>query len=197
MRKRIIAVVLVLICIVILSIIIIYFGDDRRGAIKTIYVSDTSLFDHRIIWDKNGKLVSPEALKKILRRDSIREIESDLNGPVVYEYAKKDFTYRKKQVFKLEYSKEDFYIIVNNDTLSMEDSFIAEVGVNHEAIKNYTITIFNSEVYAVEKHASAKSSQFRYKTKKFSPGINTFKGVIKVDNKKYDFQFNYFIKSDL
>jgi hypothetical protein len=67
------------------SIILLAFGayfflKPKKNRVDTVYVSgpDDPIFQdstHVMIWDKNGKVINPERIKKLLGNDSLPDVK--------------------------------------------------------------------------------------------------------------------------
>ncbi|MEJ8804546.1 hypothetical protein [Pontibacter sp. H249] len=152
-------------------------------------MADTSVVK---AYDENGKLI-------FTRRDTVSEsvelVNSPLNGDVFYRLAKgEDAGYQKKEVFKYEYRKEDFFVSFNNDTASASVPFEASIYLNPTDIKNASVSIKHEEAYTVKREEGEYGVRYLYRAKAPKKGVNTFEPKVMLDGQVYPIQFNYFVK---
>ncbi|MEO1051535.1 MAG: hypothetical protein AAFX87_12970 [Bacteroidota bacterium] len=189
---------LIKIIIPILTIILIiafyYYSKHKNSAVTTIYVTDTTNLDGKLIWDKDKNLLNPNVYNEMLNlNDSIYGINTSLNGLVYYRIRKSSF--EKYQVFKREYQKVHFYAIMNSDSVALMDTLKIEIGVNRNKIDDYTIDLQNDELFELKTQEFPESKVFIYQAYGFdSIGVNAFKGIIKIDGDEYPIVYRFVVK---
>ncbi|MBF9252371.1 hypothetical protein I2I11_03610 [Pontibacter sp. 172403-2] len=152
-------------------------------------LADTSIVE---AYDEDGELIFT---KRDTVSESIKLVNSPLNGDIFYKLAKgKDGIFRKKEVFKYTYRKEDFSISFSNDTTSLSAPFVATIYLNPIKGESTFVSIENEKSYVIEREEGKYGVKYIYRASAPKHGVNTFKGEVLLHEDIYPIQFRYFVK---
>jgi hypothetical protein len=193
MKKGIIAIAFVVVLLSLFYFLrpnrtVIFSERSSDGLLKEM-LADTSTFE---VYDEEGKLIFT---RRDTASESIELVNSSLNGDVFYRLAKGVGSgYKKMEVFKYDHKKEHFSVSFNSDTTSGSAPFEARVYLNTIESESATVSVNNEEAYTSEQEKVKYGIRYVYRAKAPKKGINTFKAIIKLQNKTYPIQFNYIVK---
>ena len=170
---------------------------NRPRNVKVIYLDDDyDSLDERFIWDEKGNLLSPDALPDLLgMKDSIVHVNTQTNGKVVYVYKMQGGGLKKDHVFKQKLNTERFYVHLNNDTLSVNDTVVLDIGIYNLPKSQFDIKIEKDTLYDVEENEFSQVYNRIYRRSSFTQkAVHSFDGVIVIGGDTYEIHYNYVIQ---
>jgi hypothetical protein len=153
-----------------------YFDED----------SDTSVHAEKIIDGKLYIYKNPKFFPANIKYD---KRWFTVNGKISYKLEQDSLgSWEKTYVYKDKYHQEFFWVGINNDTLSKNESLIGRIFIRK--LPGYkTNVVFN----LVNGDTTIRQSQ-SIKLMPMKSGLNILKGKVYVNNDEYPFEYKYWVK---